>query len=191
MVNIVIFASGSGSNAENIVHHFAKHPRARVKAIFCNNPNAGVIARAQKLNIPLQLFNKTDWQNETIMLAKLQTYEPTLIVLAGFLWLVPNYLINTHKHIINIHPALLPKFGGKGMYGKHVHKAVIGAGEKIHGITVHYVNEKYDDGEQILQASFEISETDTLETITSKISALELHYFPLAIEKVILQIENI
>jgi phosphoribosylglycinamide formyltransferase-1 len=183
--SIVIFASGSGSNAENIAHYFQHRKDVEVRAIFCNNPKAGVIARAQRLQIPIEIFTRSEWQQEEAMLQKLNKYEPTLIILAGFLWLVPPYLLKAYPRIINIHPALLPKFGGKGMYGHHVHEAVLAAKEKQHGITVHFVNEHYDEGKHILQKAFEVTPDDDLTSINVKISKLEMEYFPKAIEAVI------
>jgi phosphoribosylglycinamide formyltransferase-1 len=183
--SIIIFASGSGSNAENIVRYFKQRNDVNVCAIFCNNPKAGVIERAELLCIPIELFSRDEWQQEDIMLERLKKYAPNLIVLAGFLWLVPTYLLKAYPQIVNIHPALLPKFGGKGMYGHHVHKAVLAAREKQHGITVHYVNENYDEGKHILQQAFDVTENDNLESISQKISALEMEYFPKAIEQII------
>lgn len=183
--SIVIFASGSGSNAENIVRYFEHRSDVTVSAIFCNNTKAGVIERAQRLQVPIELFTRDVWQQENIMLDRLKKYAPNLIVLAGFLWLVPPYLLKAYPRIINIHPALLPKFGGKGMYGNHVHEAVLAAHEKQHGITVHYVNEMYDEGKHILQQAFDVTENDDLNSISQKISALEMQYFPKAIELVI------
>ena len=154
--------------------------------MFCNNPQAGVIQRMEKLGIPVELFNKSTFQNESDFLALLQSYQPDLIVLAGFLWLIPEYLIKHYPNkIINIHPALLPKFGGKGMYGHHVHEAVLAAKEKEHGITIHFVNEKYDEGAPIFQAKFEVPAQADLATLQQQIAALEMQYFPEAIKRVL------
>lgn len=186
MKNIVLFASGSGTNAENIVKFFASSTDIKVTALFCNNSKAGVIERMNKLGIPVVLFNKADFDNEKHFKELLSPYAPDLLVLAGFLWLIPGYLVNAYPNkIINIHPALLPKFGGKGMYGHHVHKAILAKGEKEHGITIHFVNEKYDEGSPIVQAKFDVVKEDTLETIQQKIAKLEMFYFPEAIKRIL------
>lgn len=183
---IVIFASGSGTNAENIVLTFANSAEIEVNAIFCNNPKAGVIERAHRLNIPLVLFDKKQFYDEQVFSELLNRYNPDLIVLAGFLWLIPPYLVSTFTNrIINIHPALLPKFGGKGMYGHHVHEAVLLAKEKEHGITIHFVNEQYDEGNIIFQAKFQVQPTDDLEQISKNISKLEMQYYPIAIARIL------
>ena len=184
--NIVIFASGSGTNAENIARYFASSHEVTVQAVFCNNPQAGVIKRMEPLGIPVELFNKSTFHNEADFLALLQSYQPDLIVLAGFLWLIPEYLIKHYPNkIINIHPALLPKYGGKGMYGHHVHEAVLAAKEKEHGITIHFVNEKYDEGAPIFQAKFEVPEQANIALIQQQIAALEMQYFPEAIKRIL------
>jgi phosphoribosylglycinamide formyltransferase-1 len=184
--NIIIFASGTGTNAENICKVFAHHPHIQVQALFCNNPNAGVLDKMKPLGIPIHLFNRSDFANEASFLKLIQQYKPDLIVLAGFLWLIPPYLVNAFpRKIINIHPALLPKFGGKGMYGHHVHEAVLAAKEKEHGITIHFVTDKYDEGPPIFQARFDVNATDNIATISHKISVLEMQYFPEAIRRVL------
>jgi phosphoribosylglycinamide formyltransferase-1 len=180
---IVIFASGSGSNTENIVHYFENKP-IEIVAIYCNNPKAGVIERAKRLEIPCILFNKNEF-SDAFFLEKIQIYSPDLIVLAGFLWLIPGYLIEKYP-IINIHPALLPKFGGKGMYGMHVHEAVIKAKENKSGITIHYVNEHYDDGNIIAQFECNLSKDETPKSLAEKIHQLEYTHFPATIEKLII-----
>lgn len=186
MKNIVIFASGSGSNAENIANYFKDNSNINVKAVFTNNANAGVIEKTKKFEIPCIVFTKDDFINEEYFLNKIQQYHPDLIVLAGFLWLVPNYLIEAFPNkIINIHPALLPKFGGKGMYGMHVHEAVKAANETETGITIHYVNQKFDDGKIIYRANTPLSENDTSETIAQKIHVLEMANFPNVIERIL------
>ncbi len=186
MKNIILFASGSGTNAENIVNQFANSPSINVAALFCNNPNAGVIDRMNNRHIPVHLFDKKTFQDADKFLSILGDYKPDLIVLAGFLWLVPEYLVKQFEgKIINIHPALLPKFGGKGMYGHHVHEAVLSKGEKEHGITIHFVNEKYDDGNTIVQAKFDVMSDDTLSSIQAKIAQLEMHYYPEAIKRIL------
>jgi phosphoribosylglycinamide formyltransferase-1 len=183
---IVIFASGSGTNAQNICEKFAHHSNIQVAALFCNNPKAKVIERMEPFKVPVHVFNKEVFKNEQAFSALLSTYQPDLIVLAGFLWLIPDYLVKKYPNkIINIHPALLPKFGGKGMYGHHVHEAVLAAKEKEHGITIHFVNEKYDEGQPIFQAKFDVPEQATLEVLQTNIAALEMQYFPEAIQRVL------
>ena len=177
MKNIVIFASGSGSNAENIYNYIKDNDEINISLIVTNNKNAYVIERAEKLNIPCEIITKSKFQDHDFVLNTLKKYNTDLIVLAGFLLLIPEYLINKYK-IINIHPALLPNYGGKGMYGDNVHKAVIENKEKESGITIHFVNNKYDDGKIIFQAKCEISQQDTFETLAEKIHALEYEHFP-------------
>lgn len=182
--NIAIFASGSGTNAENIGNHFLDHQQICVSQILTNKADAFVLERAKKLNIPSSVFSKPDFQDSSF----LQFLESVdYIILAGFLWLIPEYLIKAFPNkIINIHPALLPKYGGKGMYGHHVHEAVIDAKEEESGITIHLVNEKYDEGEILFQAKCEINDQDTPESLASKIHELEQKHFPKVIEEYIL-----
>jgi phosphoribosylglycinamide formyltransferase-1 len=183
---IVIFASGSGTNAENIILKFANTDSVKVVAVFCNNPKAGVIERAKKLNTPLELFDKAQFNDEVYFSELLKRYEADLIVLAGFLWLIPAYLVKKYNNrIINIHPALLPKYGGKGMYGHHVHEAVMAAKENEHGITIHFVNEQYDEGNIIFQAKFPIQQSDTINDVSKNISKLEMQYYPEAIARIL------
>lgn len=186
MKNIVIFASGSGSNAENIANYFKDSKSVKITAVFTNNASAGVISKMEKFGIPCEIFNKDYFKNRDYFTIKLYQYRPDLIVLAGFLWLIPNYLVSEYPNkIINIHPALLPKFGGKGMYGMHVHEAVKAANETETGITIHYVNQKFDDGEIIFQAKTLLTEQDTPETIAQKIHLLEMENFPVEIDKIL------
>lgn len=186
MKNIVIFASGSGSNAENIAEYFKDSKTVKIAAIFTNNANAGVIEKMKKFGIPCVVFTKDDFKSREYFLIRLHQYRPDLIVLAGFLWLVPNYLIEAFPYkIINIHPALLPKFGGKGMYGMHVHEAVKAANETETGITIHYVNQKFDDGKIIFRANTPLTESDTPESIAQKIHELEMANFPIEIELIL------
>lgn len=186
MTQIAIFASGNGSNAENIITHFRKTNTACVSLILTNNPKAYVLKRSKKHGIKSVVFSKEDlYQTDSIqeILIKQQI---DFIVLAGFLWLVPSCLIRDYSNrIINIHPALLPKFGGKGMYGMKVHQAVINTKEKTTGITIHYVNENYDEGSVIFQAHCIIEPQDTPETIAQKVHELEYRYYPEIIEKCI------
>ena len=183
---IAIFASGSGSNAENIVKCFENSSLGRVKVIMCNIVDAYVLTRADKLGVPTMVFSRDEFYNSNKIIAKLHDEEIDLIVLAGFLWLVPQNIINLYQDkIINIHPALLPNYGGKGMYGNNVHKAVIADGNKESGITIHYVTEKYDDGNIIFQAKCAVESSDTPETLAQKIHELEHKYFPSVIESLL------
>lgn len=186
MKNIAIFASGSGSNAQKIMEHFEHHSQINVALVVCNNPRAKVMERAQAFNIPVLLVNKPEFQSDG-MRESLAEYHIDFIVLAGFLWLIPTNLVQAYPNqIINIHPALLPKYGGKGMYGMHVHQAVVAAKEPKSGITIHFVNEHYDEGQIIAQFSCVLSETDTPEDVAQKIHILEHQNFSNIIEKVML-----
>ena len=178
MKRIVLFASGSGSNAEKIAEYFSLISDVDISLIVSNNPKAGVIERARKLHIPVLLFDRTTFYDTNKITQLLLNQSIDLIVLAGFMWLMPVDLVKAFPNkIINIHPALLPKFGGKGMYGHFVHEAVAAAGEIESGITIHYVNEHYDEGQIIFQATCPVSPTDTPEDIAQKVQALEhLHY---------------
>ncbi|MDE5423661.1 phosphoribosylglycinamide formyltransferase [Ancylomarina sp. DW003] len=183
MKKIAIFASGSGSNAENIAHYFNSNSEVEVSLILSNKKNAFVLERAKKLNIPTRTFTRADFYETNSIVDFLQNSKIDLIVLAGFLWLVPDSLIEAYPNtIINIHPALLPNYGGKGMYGMHVHEAVIANKEKESGITIHLVNEKYDEGEIIQQAKCLINAEDTAEDLANKIHELEYEHFPRAVE---------
>lgn len=185
MKNIVIFASGSGTNAENIVKYFKNSTQANVVGIFTNNPNAKVIQRAQNLQVPFHVFSKQELETEAI-LPIIEMYQPDLIVLAGFLLKIPEYLIHAYPNkIVNIHPALLPSYGGKGMYGMHVHEAVVANKETQTGITIHYVNENYDEGAIIFQAKVGLTLEDTAATVAAKIHELEQHYFPEVLSKML------
>lgn len=186
MKNIAIFASGSGTNAENIIKHFANHPDIRVVVVLSNNPKAGVLERAKKLEIPSFTFSREDFEQGSPVLKKLAEYHVDFIVLAGFLNIISEAFLNAYpEKVINIHPALLPKHGGKGMYGMRVHEAVIAAKDKKTGITIHYINEYYDNGEIIFQASCPVSAQDTPETVAQKVHALEYEHFPQVIEKLL------
>lgn len=186
--NIAVFASGAGSNAKKIIEHFTNNSTVRVALIVCNNPQAGVLNIAADNNIPVVMVNRKGFVEDTITLNELQLHNIDLIVLAGFLWMVPKYLIEAYPNsIINIHPALLPKYGGKGMYGENVHKAVIEAGEKESGITIHYVDEHYDNGDIIFQATCEVKPGDTPQALAQRIHALEHEHYPTVIEKLLLK----
>jgi len=186
---IAIFASGSGSNAENIIRFFSDSAEIKVVLVLTNNPNAKVIDRAKKLNVSYKVFNRVDLNSSEEFL-KFLVNEVDYIILAGFLWLMPKRIIDQFQNkIINIHPALLPKYGGKGMFGMNVHQTVIVNREKETGITIHYVNENYDEGAIIFQKNFKIELEDTPESIADKIHQLEYKYFPKVIESVILKDE--
>ena len=187
MKNVAIFASGEGTNAENIFKYFQNDKRIKIKLVVTNVDTAGVIRRAEEYKKNVQIVSKTALYEYTEQLIEfLNTEDIDIIVLAGFLLKIPEQFVKAFPNrIINIHPALLPKFGGKGMYGMNVHKAVIAQKETESGITVHYVNEEYDKGEIILQATCPVEEGDTPESLDRKVRALELEYFPKAIEKVI------
>jgi phosphoribosylglycinamide formyltransferase-1 len=185
MKKIVVFASGSGTNAENIIKYFALNKTGTVVAVFTNNPNAKVIERAKNNHIPIEIFSKIELI-ESKVLQKLNAIQPDLIVLAGFLLKFPENIIAAYPNkIINIHPALLPKYGGKGMYGMNVHKAIVDNNEKETGITIHYVNEDYDEGGVVFQKKIILTGNESAEDIAESIHELEQKYFPEVIEKLI------
>ncbi|MCF8225673.1 MAG: phosphoribosylglycinamide formyltransferase [Bacteroidales bacterium] len=186
MNNIAIFASGSGTNAENIIQHFRTNSESRVQLVLCNKPGAGVIDRAEDNQIPVYLFSREDLYESDYVLRQLTEHRIDFIVLAGFLWLVPSNLIRKFPgSIVNIHPALLPKYGGKGMYGSRVHAAVLENHEKKSGITIHYVNDKYDEGNIIFKAKCKVSPDDTPDSLAEKVHELEYEHYPRVIEEVI------
>lgn len=183
---IVVFASGSGSNAENIIRYFKDSGAAEVVSIMSNKPTAKVLDRAHKLNVTALCFDRDAFYNTNDVLHILEDANPDLIVLAGFLWLFPSSILEKFPNkVINLHPALLPKFGGKGMFGNNVHQAVLDNNEKETGITIHYVNEEYDDGQIIFQKAFPISPEETLESLAEKIHYLEHKHFPKVIENLL------
>jgi len=187
MKRIIIFASGSGSNAENIIKYFEVTKTAVVTCVLSNNKKAKIFERCNRLGVKCLHFTKDDFSKTNVILDLLKE-EADYIILAGFLWKVPSKITNAFpKKMINIHPALLPNYGGKGMYGMHVHKAVKENKEAETGITIHFVNEKYDDGATIFQAKTSISSDDTPEMIAKKVHELEYKHFPTIIEKVILK----
>ena len=184
MKNLVIFASGSGSNAENIIRYFATKPDFCVKKIYCNVPGAYVLERARQLQVPACVFTREEFRNPDKLLRRLQDEGTDFIVLAGFLWLVPPCITAAYPNrIVNIHPALLPAYGGKGMYGHHVHEAVLAAGEQQSGITIHYVNDRYDSGDIIFQATCPVLPDDTPDTLAARVHELEYRHFPRVIEE--------
>ena len=189
MNNIAIFASGSGSNAENIINHFKGSDLAKVDLLLCNRPDAFALTRAKNLGVDTLIFGREDFYNSDVIINELARRGIDYIVLAGFLWLVPDSLTKKYEgRIVNIHPALLPKFGGKGMYGDRVHKAVIEAGEKESGITIHLVNSIYDSGDIIFQAKTPVTPEDDYKSLAAKIHELEGEHFPRIIEQEIRKI---
>ena len=189
MVNIAILASGGGSNARKIIEHFKDSPVARVALVVSNRLNAGVLTIAEEHSIPTQIIDRLAFYESEEIPKVMGKYKIDFIVLAGFLWLVPGYLVRAFSHrILNIHPALLPKYGGKGMYGHHVHEAVKAAGDTETGMTIHFVNEHYDDGDIVFQAKCPVLPEDSPEEIARNVLALEHRFFPETIEKVILEV---
>jgi phosphoribosylglycinamide formyltransferase-1 len=185
VINIAVFASGNGSNAVNLYEYFEHHPSIKVKVIFCNNSKAGIIEKSNQLGIECVLFGRDHWLDGTV-LKYLQDRHIDFVVLAGFLWLVPSDFINKFPdRIINIHPALLPSYGGKGMYGMNVHHQVIADKRKESGITIHLVNEAYDKGKILFQISVPIKKEDTAKDLANKIHLLEYENFPKEVEKYI------
>lgn len=185
MKRIVIFASGTGSNAEKIIQHFKQSQKGDVVGVFSNNSEAKVLEKASKLGVPTEVFLKSELESGAVC-QKVKDFHPDLIVLAGFLLKFPHNIITEFPNkIINIHPALLPKYGGKGMYGQHVHRAVLENKEAETGITIHYVNEHYDEGGIIFQQSVNISNCVTAEEIAQKVHVLEHEYFPKVIENLL------
>jgi phosphoribosylglycinamide formyltransferase 1 len=188
MTRLAIFASGRGSNAENLIQYFNenKHPLIKIGLIVSNKHDAGVVEIARNYKLPYHIIQRENFLNTHDLLKILEEHEIDFIILAGFLWLVPAYLLNNYqKKIINIHPALLPKYGGKGMYGNAVHKAVADAGEKFTGISIHYVNDHFDEGEILFQAECEIEKSDSPEIIAEKVHRLEHEYYPKVIESLL------
>ena len=182
---IAIFASGSGTNAQNIIEYFSESEKVTVDSVWSNKENAYVLQRAESLGIKTFVFGKEEFLNSNFVVEKLIEREIDLIVLAGFLWLLPSNLVQNFQ-IINIHPALLPKYGGKGMYGMSVHNSVVENRETESGISIHFVNDKYDDGELIFQAKCPVLPTDSPADVANKIHKLEYKHVPEVIEKVLL-----
>lgn len=185
MKNIVLFASGGGSNAAAIMKYFGPRDGFAVQALFTNNPDAGVLQKAAEHNVPSFVFNRDELEDGTV-LRRVKAYSPDIIVLAGFLWKFPaNIIAEFPGRVINIHPALLPKYGGKGMYGLHVHRAVLENKDKESGITIHYVNDNYDEGNIIFQKAIAIEECLSPEEVALKVLALEHEHFPKVIDKIL------
>ena len=188
---IAIFASGSGSNAQKIMELFKRSTEVEIALVLTNNPDAYVLQRADNFEIPSHIFDRKEFYETDHIIDLLRNLDVDLIVLAGFLWLIPKNLVENYPgRIINIHPAILPKFGGKGMYGDNVHKAVLAAGETEGGITIHYVNENYDEGEYIYQAKYRIDKSDNLEMIKFKGQQLEHQHYPRIVESILKKIKK-
>jgi len=186
MKNIALFASGTGTNARKIIDHFRNHPSVKVALIASNKPEAGVLRIAEEENLPTLIIEKEKFFRGNAYVDELKLFNIEFIVLAGFLWKIPQALIDAYpRAIINIHPALLPKYGGKGMYGHFVHEAVVAAGDTQSGITIHYVDEHYDHGDPILQVTCPVEPGDTPEIVAKKVQKLEHEYFPKTIEKLL------
>ena len=191
MKNIAIFATGGGSNALKIIEHFEFHDVARVRLIISNKKNAGVLDKATVKNIPSLIINREEFYQTENILQKLDTFDIDFIVLAGFLWLIPTYIVKSYANkVVNIHPALLPKYSGKGMYGMNVHRAVHDDKETESGMTVHFVNEHYDEGAIIFQAKCSILSSDSPDNIAKKVLQLEHQHYPKVIEKLILELNK-
>lgn len=185
MTRIAIFASGRGTNAENLIQYFSEHVKARVALVLTNNPGAGVIDVAREWKVPCKVFTRAELNDGTV-LGWLNSASIGFIALSGFLWLVPQEIINAYRdRIVNIHPALLPKFGGKGMYGERVHQAVSDSGEGVTGITIHKVDEHYDAGDIIVQFTCEIEPESDPDLIASRVHNLEMKHYPEVIESLI------
>lgn len=186
MKRVVIFASGSGSNAENLIKFFHNSDNASVVQVLTNNPHAKVLDRCKKLNVSALSFNRIAFTKTEDVLNILKSSNPDLIILAGFLWKFPENILNQFPNkVINIHPALLPKYGGKGMYGMNVHEAVVKNKETETGITIHYVNENYDEGAIIFQAKCDVLPNDNAQDVASKIHELEMEYFPKVVDQLL------
>lgn len=191
MPNLAIFASGSGTNAQRIIEYFQGHNEISVKLVLCNKPGAYVITRANNLGVPVVVFNRNQCYDGKTLSGLLADAKTDFLILAGFLWLIPVDLLNAYSgRILNIHPALLPKFGGKGMFGHKVHEAVISDRETESGITIHYVNDKYDEGRIVFQARCPVFAEDSPETLANRIHELEHLYFPKIIEGEVLKTKS-
>ena len=187
MHRLAIFASGTGSNAKKIIEYFNDSTDIEVALVVSNKKNAGVLPMAQSHNVPQLVISRSQFYDTQSILDELEAKQIDFIILAGFLWLIPDYLVMAYESkMVNIHPALLPKYGGKGMYGMHVHRAVKAAGDKESGMTIHWVNQKYDEGATIFQASCKIDEQDTAEDIAKKVLQLEHKHFAPVVEKILL-----
>jgi phosphoribosylglycinamide formyltransferase 1 len=190
VINIAVFASGSGTNFQAIADYFTGHQVIRIKLLLCNRPGAPVLERAAASNIPGIIFSRTELENTERIKDLLLENEIDFIVLAGFLLKIPDHILKGWPgRIINIHPALLPKYGGKGMYGLNVHRSVIQSGDRISGITIHMINDEYDKGSIIFQHACDVKKDDTPETLAARIHLLEHHWYPRVVEKLLLPVE--
>lgn len=191
MINIAVFASGNGSNFQRIAEYFKNNDEINISILITNNPKAFAITRAESLKIDSFVFDRTQFYKTDNVIEILKEHSTNFIVLAGFLWLIPKNIIKEFPNsIVNIHPALLPKYGGKGMYGMNVHEAVVANNESESGITIHYVNEHYDEGDIIFQAKCNVAKNDTASDVANKIHDLEYEFFPKIIEKIVLKKQN-
>ncbi len=185
---LAIFASGNGTNAEAIMEYFKNDARVKVVLVLSNNPSAGVLTRAARFGVPTKIFDRKQFRDSDEVVKWLRESDVTHLVLAGFLWLIPENILRAYApHIVNIHPALLPKFGGKGMYGDNVHNAVVASNEKETGITIHEVNDKFDEGKILFQASCPVLSSDSAASIASKVHQLEHKHFPRVIKQWVLE----
>ncbi len=191
MKNIAIFASGTGTNTRNIITYFKNNSEINVSVVLSGSKNAGVVQIAKEAGIPCVITSKDEFNKGKNIAQKLKFFNIDFIVLAGFLWLLPSYLVKKYyNRIVNIHPALLPKYGGKGMYGNNVHQAVIEAKEKQSGISIHYVNERYDEGNIIFQSSCPVLPGDTLEDLAARVHKLEYEHYPKVIERLLIEMDG-
>ena len=189
MKRIAIVASGSGTNAENLIRYFRTHQDTRVELVLTNRPGAGVISRAESVDVETVVFDREQFYGTDEIMTLLKERSIDFIVLSGFLWLVPSRLLDAYQgRVVNIHPALLPAYGGKGMFGDHVHEAVIASGDAESGITIHHVNQVYDEGDIIFQATCPVKHGDTAKSLASRIHALEYKHFPEVVEKLLNQL---
>lgn len=185
-IRIAIMASGNGTNAQNLIQYFKNHKSIHVVLVISNRSDAYVLQRAKGEQVPSMVIQKQDWQDKEKVLSIFKSRDIEFVVLAGYLLLLPSWLVKRYQgRIINIHPSLLPRYGGKGMYGDKIHKAVIEAGDKLSGITIHYVNEEYDKGDIIFQTECSVDPNDTPDTLAAKIHKLEYEHFPRVAEKII------
>ncbi|MEQ9424395.1 MAG: phosphoribosylglycinamide formyltransferase [Cyclobacteriaceae bacterium] len=192
MQRVAIFASGNGTNAEVLFNYFKDHDEVEIALVMCNNTKAQVIERAKNHKIPVVTFDRNDLYETKKVLNTLRVEDIDWLALAGFMWLLPSHIVHKYPNkIVNIHPSLLPKFGGKGMYGSKVHQAVLDSGDKETGITIHLVNEEYDKGKIIFQATCEVADSDTPETLAEKIHKLEHEAYPDTLENLILRTERL
>jgi len=189
LIRLAVWASGQGTNAENLIRYFKSHPRIRVALVVCNKPEAPVLAKASSLKVPTMLVGKESWRQEQDILNQLRAFQIDAMVLAGFLWRIPEYLLQAYPNrIVNIHPSLLPEFGGKGMYGERVHQAVLEAGRTESGITIHLVNDSYDEGTALATFRCPVKPNDTAHTLAERIHTLEQAHLPPIVEQWVLTV---